>query len=73
MPESVHESGGRSSTVIESFCRRLKVKLIYAEYYASIEVVRFGVFEYIEVLSNRKRRYFAIGNVDPAELEHTYA
>ena len=37
------------NAVMESFYRRLKVELIYAEQYASIEAVRSGIFEYIEI------------------------
>jgi putative transposase len=48
---------------------RLKVELIYAELYASIEAVRSGIFEYIEIFYNRKRRYYALGNISPAEFE----
>lgn len=34
---------------MESFYSRLKVELIYAEQYASIEAVKSGIFEYIEI------------------------
>lgn len=39
------------------FCSRLKVELIYAEPYASIEAVKSGIFEYIEISYNRLRRH----------------
>jgi len=49
------------------------VELIYAEQYASIEAVRSGIFEYIEIFYNRKRRHSAIGNISPAEFERRCA
>ncbi|PKM23070.1 MAG: IS3 family transposase [Gammaproteobacteria bacterium HGW-Gammaproteobacteria-14] len=61
------------NAVMESFCSRLKVELIYAEQYASIEAVRSGIFEYIEIFYNRKRRHSALGNISPAEFERRCA
>jgi transposase InsO family protein len=58
---------------MESFYSRLKVELIYAEQYASIEAVQFGIFEYIEIFYNRKRRHSAVGNISPAEFERRCA
>ena len=57
------------NAVMESFYSRLKVELIYAEQYASIEAVQSGIFEYIEIFYNRKRRHSALGNISPAEFE----
>lgn len=63
----------QSCAVMESFYSRLKVELIYAEQYASIEAVRSGIFEYIEIFYNRKRRHSALGNISPAEFERRCA
>jgi len=46
---------------MESFFGRLKVKLIYAENYQSINEARAGIFEYIELFYNKERRHSANG------------
>ena len=45
---------------MESFFRRLKVELIYAGQYQTIEEAKSGIFEYIEIFYNRKRRHLHI-------------
>ncbi|MTV47226.1 IS3 family transposase, partial [Streptococcus pneumoniae] len=40
-----------------------------AEDYQTIEEARMGIFEYIEVFYNRKRRHSALGHVSPVEYE----
>lgn len=57
------------NAVMESFFSRLKVELIYAENYRTIEEARPGIFEYIEMFHNRKRRHSALGYVSPHEYE----
>ncbi|PSL08675.1 integrase-like protein, partial [Marinobacterium halophilum] len=42
---------------MESFFSRLKVELIYAEQYRSIDEAKSAIFEYIEVFYNRVRRH----------------
>ncbi|RUO29538.1 IS3 family transposase, partial [Aliidiomarina soli] len=32
-----------------------------------------GIFEYIEIFYNRKRRHSALGNISPAEFERKCA
>ena len=54
---------------MESFFSRLKVELIYAKNYQSIEEARSGIFEYIEIFYNRKRRHSANDNLSPVEFE----
>jgi transposase InsO family protein len=54
---------------MESFFSRLKVELIYAEKYETVQEAKSGIFEYIEVFYNRLRRHSAIGYVSPAEFE----
>lgn len=61
------------NAVIESFYSRLKVELIYAEQYSSVEEARSGIFEYIEIFYNRKRQHSAIGNISPSEYERKCA
>ena len=58
---------------MESFFSRLKVELIYAKNYQSIEEAKAGIFEYIEIFYNRKRRHSAIGYMSPAEYEEQLA
>ena len=60
---------------MESFYSRLKVELIYAKNYRSIEEAKTGLFEYIEIFYNRKRRHSANDNLSPVEFEeyHTKA
>jgi transposase InsO family protein len=60
------------NAVMESFFSRLKVELIYAENYRSVEEARSGIFDYIEVFHNRKRRHSAIGYVSPHEYEQQF-
>ena len=60
------------NAVMESFFGRFKVELIYAENYKTIEDTHAGVFEYIEIFYNKKRRHSAIGYVSPNEYEKQY-
>ena len=60
------------NAVVESFFSRLKVELIYAERYKNVEQTQTGLFEYIEIFYNRKRRHSAIGNISPHEFEKRY-
>ena len=58
---------------MESFYSRLKVELIYAKNYQSIDEARSGIFSYIEVFYNRKRRHSANDGVSPAAFEEKAA
>ena len=58
---------------MESFFSRLKVELIYAEYFESIAAAKSAIFEYIEVFYNRKRRHSALGYISPVEYERRCA
>lgn len=58
---------------MESFFSRLKVELIYAEYFDSIRTAKSAIFEYIEVFYNRKRRHSALGYISPVEYERRCA
>ncbi len=73
LPSMSRQGNCWDNAVMESFYSRLKVELIYAEQYASIEAVRSGIFEYIEIFYNRKRRHSALGNISPAEFERRCA
>ena len=58
---------------MESFFSRLKVELIYVKNYQSMEEAKAGIFEYIEVFYNRKRRHSTIGYKSPSEYEEATA
>ena len=58
---------------MESFFSRLKVELIYAKNYQTIEDARSGIFGYIEVFYNRKRRHSANDNLSPVAFEEKAA
>lgn len=73
LPSMSRQGNCWDNAVMESFYSRLKVELIYAEQYASIEAARSGIFEYIEIFYNRKRRHSALGNISPAEYERRCA
>jgi transposase InsO family protein len=61
------------NAAMESFYARLKVELIYAKNYQSIEEARSGIFGYIEIFYNRKRRHSANDGVSPVEFEEKAA
>lgn len=60
------------NAVMESFFSRLKVELIYAENFKTVDETQAGLFEYIELFYNRKRRHSAIGNISPHEFEQQH-
>lgn len=57
------------NAAMESFFSRLKVELVYAERFQSIEEARSGIFEYIEIFYNRIRRHSSLGYLSPVEFE----
>ena len=58
---------------MESFFSRLKVELIYAKNYRCVQEARTGIFEYIEIFYNRKRRHSANGYLSPVAFEERAA
>ena len=54
---------------MESFYARLKVELVYAKRFDTVEALRTGLFNYIEVFYNRKRRHSSNGGLSPAIYE----
>lgn len=58
---------------MESFFGRLKVELIYAKNYRSIEDAKSGIFAYIEIFYNRKRRHSANDDMSPVAFEEKAA
>jgi putative transposase len=49
-----------NNAAAESFFKSLKTKLIYGNRRISKEQMKLEIFEYIEILYNRKRRYSAL-------------
>ena len=54
---------------MESFFGRLKVELVYAKNYQSIEEARSGIFSYVEIFYNRRRRHSANDGLSPIAFE----
>lgn len=61
------------NAVMESFYARLKVELIYAKNYQSINDARSGIFSYIEIFYNRKKRHSANDGLSPVDFEERAA
>jgi len=57
----------------ESFFGTLKNELVYHEDYKSRTQARQSIFEYIEVIYNRKRRHAFLNYMTPVEYEARYA
>ena len=53
----------------ESFFHSLKIEMIHGERFATRDLLRQAVFEYIEVEYNRARRHTANGYLSPAAFE----
>ena len=60
------------NAVMESFFSRLKVELIYAAVYKTVDDVRTAIFEYIEMFYNRVRRHSAVGYLSPHDFEQQF-
>ena len=58
---------------MESFFGRLKVELVYAKDFQSIDEARSAIFSYIEIFYNRKRRHSANGGISPVAFEENAA
>ncbi len=58
---------------MESFFSRLKVELIYAKNYRTIDEAKSGIFAYIEIFYNRKRRHSANDDISPVAFEEKAA
>ena len=54
---------------VESFFGTLKRELVYHRHYATRDEATQEIFEYIEVVYNRQRRHFTLGDHSPAEYE----
>ncbi|WZX23409.1 IS3 family transposase [Myxococcus stipitatus] len=59
------------NAVVESFFSTLKTELVHDADFSTREAAKGGLFEFIEVFYNRKRRHSSLGYVSPAEFEKT--
>jgi putative transposase len=57
------------NAVADSFFATLKTELVYARRFATRAEARQAIFEYIEVLYNRRRRHSTIGYMSPVDFE----
>jgi transposase InsO family protein len=57
------------NAMVESFFSTLKTELVGGEVFASREIARSVVFEWIETFYNRRRRHSALGYMAPEEYE----
>jgi putative transposase len=60
------------NAVAESFFHTIKTEMIYSENYATREIAKQSVFQYIEVYYNRIRRHSANGSIAPEVFENQY-
>ena len=58
------------NSVAESFFHTIKTELIYTERYATREIAKQSIFQYIEVYYNRVRQHSAIGSIAPSMFEN---
>jgi len=58
------------NAVAESFFHSIKTELINTERYATREIAKQSIFQYIEVYYNRVRRHSFIGSIAPAVFEN---
>lgn len=60
------------NAVMESFFSRLKVELVYAENFKTVDEAQSEIFQYIELFYNRKRRHSSLGHVSPDRFERQF-
>lgn len=58
------------NSVAESFFHTIKTELIYTKRYATREIAKQSIFQYIEVYYNRVRRHSAVGSIAPEVFEN---
>ena len=60
------------NAAMESFFGSLKTEWVYRKTYATREIAKNDLFNYIEVFYNRKRRHASLGYVNPDAFEKRY-
>ena len=57
------------NAVAESFFKTMKTEMVYHENFQTRTHAKLGIFEYIAVWYNRKRRHSTLGYLTPKEFE----
>lgn len=70
IPSMSRQGNCWDNAAMESFFSRLKVELVYAETFKSVEEARSSLFEYIEIFYNRIRRHSTLGYLSPVDFEN---
>jgi putative transposase len=58
------------NAVAESFFHSFKTEMVHTERYATREIAKQSIFQYLEVYYNRVRRHSAIGSIAPEVFEN---
>ena len=59
------------NSAVESFFASLKKERVHRKTYATRDIARADIFDYIEAFYNTRRRHSTLGQVSPAEFERT--
>jgi putative transposase len=60
------------NAVAESFFHSIRTELVYMERYATREIAKQSIFQYIEMYYNRVRRHSALGSIAPEGFENQH-
>jgi len=60
------------NAVAESFFHTMKTELVYTERYATRDIAKQSIFQYIEMYYNRVRRHSTLGSIAPAIFENQF-
>jgi transposase InsO family protein len=61
------------NAVVESFFSTLKTELVHRSTFATRDIARSALFDYIETFYNPRRRHSALGYLSPAEFERRFS
>jgi transposase InsO family protein len=61
------------NAVVESFFSTLKSELVHRNNYATRDIARSSLFDYIETFYNSRRRHSALGYLSPAHFERRFS
>lgn len=71
LPSMSRKGNAYDNAVAESFFSNLKNEMVHHCDFASREVARAAIFDYIELFYNRKRRHQTLGYVSPMQFEQS--
>ncbi len=63
---------GHTNAAAESFWATLKKEFVHLHPFDTIDRVRAGIFEYVEIYYNRQRLHSSIGYLTPVEFEEEF-